>query len=123
MYTDGRVQISVRRSHDRGSGPASRQASDIYALRIDRIVPNDLAGDAGNQRRFAPALLLIARAKPVPAFRLVGPAGLLRINHEAVLLFRQEIHPRAGREIVGRLGAAVEHDDQGTRLSLITRNE
>ena len=97
--------------------PADRPA-DVDALRIDRMVPHDLAGDAGDQRRFAAAPLLVARAKPVPAFRLVGSAGLLRIDHEAILLFRQEVHPGAGREIVRRLGAAVKHDHQGKRLSL-----
>ena len=62
--------------------------------------------------------LLVARAKPVPAFRLVGSAGLLRIDHEAIPLFRQEIHPGAGREIVRRLGATVKHDHQGKRFFL-----
>ena len=47
MYADRRVQIGVRRSHDGGGGPAGRQASDVDALRIDRIVPHDLTGDAG----------------------------------------------------------------------------
>ncbi len=36
----------------------------------------------------------------------------------APLLFRQEIHPGAGREIVRRLGAAMKHDHQRKRLSL-----
>src|SRR6185437_12619118 len=37
MNANGRVQIGVRCSHDRGSGPTSRQAYDIYALWFDRI--------------------------------------------------------------------------------------
>ena len=32
---------------------ASRQARDVDMLWIDRIVPHDLAGDAGDQRGFA----------------------------------------------------------------------
>ena len=119
MDADGCVQVGVRRAHDGGSGPAGRQACDVDALRIDRMVPHDLAGDAGDQRGFAAAPLLVARAKPVPALRLIGSAGLFGIDHEAVLLFRQEVHPGAGGEIVRRLGAAVKHDDQGKRLSLI----
>ena len=113
MNADGCVQVGVRRAHDGGSGPAGRQARDVDALRIDRMVPHDLAGDAGDQRGFAPAAALVARAKPVPALRLVGSAGLFGIDHEAILLFRQEVHPGAGGEIVRRLGAAVKHDDQG----------
>ena len=118
MYADSCVQVGIRRAHDGGGGPAGRQARDVDALRIDRMVPHDLAGDAGDQRGFAPAPALVARAKPVPALRLVGSARLLGIDHEAVLLFRQEVHPGAGGEIVRRLGAAVKHDDQRKLLSL-----
>ena len=112
------ARVGVRRSHDGSSGPACGQACDVGALRIDRMVPHDLAGDTRDQRRLAAAPLLVARAKPVPAFCLIGSAGLLRIGHKAVLLFRQEVHPGAGGEIVGRLGAAVKHDDQRKLLSL-----
>jgi len=87
------------------------------------MLAHDLAGDARDQRRFTAAPLLVARAKPVPAFGLIGSARLLRIDNEAVLLFRQEVHPRAGRKIVGRLGAAVKHDNQRKRLSLITARD
>ena len=48
---------------------------------------------------------------------MIGSARLLRIDHEAILLFRQEVHPGAGCEIVRRLGAAMKHDDQGKPLS------
>ena len=118
MDADCRVQIGVRRAHDGGGGPAGRQACDIDVLRIDRMVPHDLAGDARDQRRFAAAPLLVAGAKPVPAFRLVGSARLFGIDHEAILLFRQEVHPRAGGEILRRLGAAVKHDHQRKRFSM-----
>src|ERR1700733_13486852 len=120
MNADGGVQIGVRRSHDGGTRPAGRQTAGIDALRIDRIVPHDLPGDAGDKRGFALASLLVIHAEPVPAFRLIGCARLLRVDNEAVLLFRQEVHPCAGREIVGRLGAAMKHDDQGKRYFLIT---
>ena len=77
----------------------------------------------GDQGRFTATPLLVVYAKPVPAFRLIGSAGLLRIDDEAVPLFRKKIHPRAGREIVGRLSAAVKHDNQGKPLSLITARD
>jgi poly(3-hydroxybutyrate) depolymerase len=48
----------------------------------------------------------------------VGSLGLFGIDHEAILLVRQEVHPGTGREILRRLGTAVKHDDQGKRLSL-----
>ena len=97
------------RSHDGGGRAARRQACDIDPLRIDRIGLHDLARDARDQRRLPAVPLLVACAKPIPAFSLVGSTGLLRIDHEAISLFRQEIHPGAGREIVRRLGATVKH--------------
>ena len=111
MDPDGRVQIGVGRCHDGGGRPARRQTGDVDPLRVDRIVPHDLASDARDQRRLPAVPLLLARAKPVPAFRLVGSTWLLRIDHEAMSFFRQEIHPGAGREIVRRLGATVKHDN------------
>src|ERR1044072_5249993 len=117
MNTDGRGQIAIRSAHDGGGGSTGRQTRDVYALRIDRMVAHDLAGNAGDHRRLALTAALVARAKPVPALRMVGSARLLRIDHEAILLFRQEVHPGTGREIVRRLGAAMKHDDQGKPLS------
>src|SRR4051812_43402513 len=118
MNSDGRVQVAIRCAHDGGGGPAGGQTRNVYAFRIDRMVAHDLAGDADDHRGLAPAPALVAGAKPVPALRLVGSARLLRIDHEAILLFRQKVHPGAGREIVRRLGAAMKHDDQGKPLSL-----
>ena len=73
MYADRRVQFGVRRSHDGGSGAAGRQASDVDALRIDRIVPHDLTGDAGDYRGFTTTPLLVACANQFQHF-----AGLVR---------------------------------------------
>src|SRR3954470_22515374 len=88
------------------------------------MLPHDLAGDASDQRRLAAIPPLVPRAKPVPAFRMVGSAWLLRIDNEAFPLLRQKIHPGAGGEIVWRLGAAVKHDDEGTCSSFrAARNE
>src|SRR6185369_6031606 len=85
---------------------------------------HDLARDACDKRGFASAALLVGGAKPVPAFRLVCPAGLRRIGHETILSFREEVHPRAGGEIIRRLGTAVKHHDQGKRLlPIAARNE
>jgi hypothetical protein len=42
------------------------------------MIPHDLASDACDQRRLAAAPLLVARAKPVPAFRLYFTALYVR---------------------------------------------
>jgi hypothetical protein len=72
------------------------------------MVANDLAGDASDERRFATAALLVGRAKPIPAFRLVRFRPLRGVSHEAGLFFRDKVHPRAGGKILRRLRAAVE---------------
>jgi hypothetical protein len=46
---------------------------------VRSLLPHDLASDACDQRRLPAVPLLVARAKPIPAFRLVGSTGLLRI--------------------------------------------
>jgi hypothetical protein len=123
MYTDCRVQIIVCCSHDGRGGRSGRQPAHVDALSINQIVIHDLAGDARDKRRFTRASLLVGCAKPVPAFRLVCLPGLSRIDHEAILLFSDKIHPRAGGEIIRRLGTAVKHDDQGKRLLLIAARD
>ena len=45
--------------------------------------------------------------------------ALRRIDHQAVLFFCDEVHSGAGCEIVRRLGAAVEHDDQREAADLV----
>jgi DNA invertase Pin-like site-specific DNA recombinase len=108
----------------RGGIPFGRGA--LYyldALWINRIVAHDLAGDARDKRGPASVALLVGCAKPVPAFRRVGVAALCRIDHEARLLFCDEVHSRTGGEIIRRLSAAVKHHDQGKRLPLIAARD
>src|SRR5216684_4608337 len=105
MYTDCRVQIVVRCSHNSSSGRSGRQSTNVNAPWVNRIVAHDLASDARDKRRFTSAPLLVGCAKPVPAFRLVCLTTLFRIDHTAGLFFCDKIHPRTGGEIVGRLGA------------------
>jgi hypothetical protein len=59
MYTDCRVQIRVRCSHDSGSGRSGRQSRNVDAVWINRIVAHDFASDARDKRRFtfAPPLV------------------------------------------------------------------
>src|SRR6059036_3958105 len=87
------------------------------------MVAHDLASDTRDKRGFTSASLLVACAKPVPAFRLVCLAGLSRIDHEAILFLSDKVHPRAGGEIIRRLGTAVKHDDQRKRSLLIAARD
>jgi hypothetical protein len=38
------------------------------------------------------------------------------INHQKAMLLCQRVHSRTGGKVVGRLGTAVQHDDQGQRF-------
>ena len=49
-------------------------------------------------------------------FEALADGGLRRIGDEAAVLLGERVHARAGGEVVGRLGAAVQHDDQRDRL-------
>ena len=94
---------------------AGRQASNINAPRINRVVPHDLPGDPRDQRRFAAPVLLVGSplnqfqhwdcalspAATGPDRRRYSPSG---IGHGAFM-------PSAGGKILGRLGAAVQHQD------------
>src|SRR5262245_23060952 len=71
MYANRCVEVAVGGSHDGGSRGPGRQSGDIDASRIDRMVAHDLAGNTSDKRGFATAALLVGRAKPIPAFRLV----------------------------------------------------
>ena len=119
MDADRRVDIRIGHSHDCGGGRPSREAGDIDAAPVDRVAAHDLAGNAGDQRGLALAALLVARAKPVPALGGIGGRRLGGISNQAGVLFAERIHTGAGREVVGRLGAAMQHDDQRQRLSAI----
>ena len=124
MDADCRVQIVVCCPHDSRGGGSGRQPANVDALSINQIVIHDLASDARDKRGFASPSLLVGCAKPVPAFRLVCLAGLSRIGHEAILLLSDKVHPRAGGEIIRRLGTAVKHDDQWKRsLPISARDE
>ena len=119
MHADGGVQVGVGRPHDGGGRPAGREPGDVDARRVDRVVGHDLAGDARDQRRLALVALLVAGAEPVPALRRVGGAGLRGVDDEAGVLLGERVHARAGGEVVGRLGAAVQHHHQGQRLPVV----
>src|SRR6478752_6094081 len=59
MYTDCRVQILVRCSHDSSSGRSGRQSRNVDAVWINRIVAHDFASNARDKRRFTFAPLLV----------------------------------------------------------------
>ena len=68
-------------------------------------------------RRLAPAALLVRLAEPVPAFGAVGVARLSRVEDQEAVLLSELIHAGAGGEVVGRLLATMQHDEEGDRLA------
>jgi hypothetical protein len=63
-----------------------------------RLIAQDLASDARDKRGLAFAAPLVGRAKPVPAFQLVGVAALCRTDHEARLFSSLRTSTRALRD-------------------------
>ena len=94
--------------------PAERPATKTRAGSIG-VVVHDLAGDAGDQRWLAGVALLVGLIEPVPAFLRRSPAGSGRDRRRSSPQPRRHVHAGAGGKIVGRLGAAVQHDDQRAR--------
>jgi hypothetical protein len=88
------------------------------------MISHDLAGNTRNQGGLTAVALLVARIEPVPAFLRIGGGWLRGIRDKEDPLFGKLIHPRAGREIVGGLGAAMQHHDERELLAtVLTWNE
>ncbi len=119
MDADCRIEIGIGRREDRGLRGTRREPGSVDASFIDRVVANDLAGDAGDQQGLALAAGLVARTEPVPAFGGIGRRSLFRIGHKAVVPVGAHIHPGAGSKIIGRLSTTVQHDNQWQRLAAI----
>ena len=65
------------------------------------------------------ASLLVTRPEPVPTLGGVGRGGLGWISDKTIVLFGAQIHARAGGEVLGGLGAAVQRDDHRQGLAAI----
>jgi hypothetical protein len=113
VHPDRGVEVGVGGAHDHGRGAPRREARDVDPPRIDRVVAHDLARDARDQRRLPLAPVLVALAEPVPALLHVRRSGLPGIDHQAGVFLGRLVHARARGEVVGRLGATVQHDDEG----------
>ena len=124
MNPDGRIDLGVGLSHDRGHRAACRQAGDEDAARID-VVPSDhVLGHVGQDGGFSAAALLMAVLEPVPAALWIHAPRLRRVQDKESLFPRRLVHPGAGGEVVGILRASVQHHHQRQRaLACLGRNE
>jgi hypothetical protein len=119
MYADRGIKIGVGIAHDGGRGASRRQSRNVDAPPVDGVVAHNFARNSRDERGLADIALLVGRAEPVPAFLHVGRAGLPGIGDEAGMFLSRRVHARTGREVVGGLGAAVQHDDQGHGLATV----
>ena len=102
------------RQHQRHRGPGG-QARDIDPGRIGTMHLDDPAGQAGDDGRLAMAAQGILRVGPVPAPAGMALTRLARVKHDHAALLGQQVHPGAGGKILGRLPAAMQHDQQRPR--------
>ncbi|MCY1295692.1 hypothetical protein D9M70_450440 [compost metagenome] len=124
MHADAGEQLRIRLSHHDGHRRACGQACHEDAARIHAMPIRNLLHDAGDQRGLARTAALVLRLEPVPAFRCIGLRRLFGIDHQKTVRLRQPVHLRACCEIVRRLRAAMQHDDQRTRgQGLVCRHE
>ena len=115
MHARRREEIGIGRGGDDCRGAAGGQPRNVDARRVSRMIAQDRADYACNQRWLARAPDLIAALEPVPA--LVGVRGhrLRWIGHQQAELLGQGVHPRPCREIIRCLPTAVQHHDERHR--------
>ncbi len=116
MNADRGIEIGIGGAHDRRRRAAGRQARHVDARRVDGMVEHDLSREVGDQAGLAFVPALVAGAEPVPALVGIRRLGLLRIGDEDIVRLGELVHARARREILRRLRAAVQHDEQRHRL-------
>ena len=112
VHTHGCVEIRIGFTHDSRRRAARGQPRNIDAARIDVVILYDLSRDARDEGGLAVIAGLVARPEPVPTLRGIGGLRLLRIDDETPATFGCEVHSRPCREIISRLRAPVQHDDQ-----------
>ncbi len=108
-------EIGVLAAEDVGHRGAGGQTRHVDAARIGAVRRDDSLRHFGEQARFAAVAMLVGRCEPVPALRVVRARRLGRVQDQETALLGDLVHARTGREIVRRLGAAVQHHDQRKR--------
>jgi hypothetical protein len=120
MQADRGDQVRMAQGDDLRQRRAGRQAGHVDAARIDGPALHHLLDRADHPAHFATALLRGTQV-PVPTAVVVDGGQLLRIQHGKTLALGQRVHARALGEIIGGLGAAMQHHHQGHRLLLLGR--
>ncbi|MNC84602.1 hypothetical protein D3C83_01600 [compost metagenome] len=82
-----------------------------------------VVGQCGDDCGFALAALLVMAAEPVPAFAGILALRLRGIRDHVAMLLCERVHARAAREVLGSLGAAMQHHDERRRIAEAAWNE
>ncbi|CAG9219320.1 hypothetical protein BVI434_360084 [Burkholderia vietnamiensis] len=116
MQRDRREALRMVQRQQRREARTGRQAGHVHARGVEAVLVDDDVDQRRDGIGFAaarPVGILI----PVPATVRMGAHRLLRIQHGEPVLIGQQVHPRALRELVGRLLAAVQHHDERHRTA------
>ena len=116
MHAHSGKQVGVGVAQNRRHRAARRQAGHVNTLRVDVVALHHVTRHAGQQRRLAPASLLVVVFEPVPAARRIGVLRLRRIQHVKPAFQGGFVHARAGGKVVRVLRATVQHHHQRQRL-------
>ena len=112
MNSGRRIKLGIAECHDERHGASRRETGDIDAPGVDVIIGNHGLRDARDDRGFPFTATLVLEIEPVPADGRIGRRRLSRIGGDETVLFGKDVHARPQREIVGILGAAVQHHEQ-----------
>ncbi len=118
-----REDFRIGREHHRRHAATGGQAGDEDASGIYAMCPDHVRDHLADRLRLAAAARRVFRAEPVEAGVAVVDALLLGHQQREAIMLGQRRPTRA--EIVSRrrLAAAMQHDDERTRLLQLLRHE
>ena len=115
MHADGGKDVGIGLTQNDSHGRACGKSRDKGAVFCNAMSCANLLHHPRKDRRLTRTAALIPPTKPIPAgLRIVAPR-LGGVNHDEAMLFGQTVHAGASGKILGRLRAAVQHNDDATR--------
>ena len=112
VNADRGVKLGVGRRHDARHRATGGQSGNEHAFAVDLELRCQLFRQAGDRRGLGAAAAAVLHIEPVPAQGRVGGRRLGWIGDDQPALFRHFVHSCTDCEIVGVLGAAMQHDDE-----------
>src|SRR5207302_11490372 len=114
--SDALDQLGNRTTNIDGHEGAGRELDRDGALQLCLALASDRVYQRHEVDDLAGAPRLLGRVEPVPAAARVVPTALRRVEREEPTTLGRLVQARPQREVLGRLPAAVQGDDERQRL-------